>query len=946
MINNNKGNWEFNFFQKIHEDKNISNLNKEANIKIGLRTDNGFNPKHINKYINPELTKEEIIINKSNNKEILKTNEKIILENYLSKQKQLVENDKDLIRRFSLGARPETSEGKLRLLLHTLEYQINNNNYQFVANIYMRLKEDQFKMNDSIKKEFNNILTKMNTIVAKLDLIELQFNKFHTQMPPLNQKGFTKLDDWQIKVINNIDNNISTVISAPTSAGKSVISGYVTTKGKSLFIVPTDALAWQLASYIGNILNTNIPILTQTYQTYPKREDMIDCLNSALSIVGTADTILDYLPFIDNNFKWIIYDEIHMMGKEEGKAMDYISRVLNNVPILALSATIGNISELSQWFSDIMNIKVDTIICNKRFFNLQRYYYNSSQLDIIHPLSLITEKDFINGDILIKTLEPTPPDVWSLMLQLTNYFKLNDLDPYVFFDKNERIELDKVNRYFKLLVEFMYKMYHNHNDNHHAIKLILNHFNKTYEEKPFKYSSLLFKLKQDQKLPAIVFQQDTQDCLTLAKSFAIEVEDLENKAYPKLLCERLKIIKQSKRNEKKQDKEKLDSDMDKKATKQMMSSKKNVDEVISVSLQEPCIDFIFNTVQPFSNTVVDEWVSDLKQYFPIINDTYHYIIMLLWRGVGVYAQGLPDPYLRLVQSLATQKKLAIVFSDKSLVFGISMPFRSVVISKYNQIINDIALYHQMAGRAGRRGLDKEGNVIFAGYSWDKIKELSIAPLPNVTTLIENLYTIPHVNLLSNKYNWNNIIKKYNEEDLQLYLDIKSNYEDEWKFAMMSDNNFLHFMWKLRYNKDCITIAYLIPYLKRYFETKNYNLENNQIDIAMFLCRFICIEETDNNDLILHIDASYQYIVDELDNLQIDISNKVDKQLFLSIQHNLLYNNDNKLREKLMKLGNTIRHLQHYFYHSKIVGLCKLLGKLLTRIWWIYHMSSPILQNNY
>jgi superfamily II DNA or RNA helicase len=940
MINN-KGNWEFNFFQKIHDDKNMSNLNKEANIKIGLRMDNGFNPKHVNKYINQELSKEEVIINKINNKEILKTNEKIIIDNYYTKQKHLIENDKELIKKFSLGAKPETIEGKLRLMLHTLEYQINNNNYNFVANIFLRLHEDQFKMSDAIKKEFNSILIKMNTIVAKLDLIDLQFNKFHTQMPPLNQKGFTKLDDWQIKVIDNIDNNISTIISAPTSAGKSVISGYVITKGKSLFIVPTDALAWQLASYIGNILNTNVPILTDTYQTYPRRDEMINILNNSLSIVGTADVILDYLPFINNDFKWVIYDEIHMIGQNEGKAMDYIIRCLNNIPMLALSATIGNISELSERFTNIIHNKMDTIICNKRFFNLQRYYYNGRNLDIIHPLSLISEEDFINGNILIKTLEPTPPDVWSLIVEMKKYFKLGKLDPYVFFNKNERIVLDKVNTYFKLLIKFMYKSYNEHKD---YINNIIAHFNKNYEEKPFRYSDLLFKLKQEHKLPAIVFQQDTNDCLKLAKEFAFEIEGLEYKTYPKLLTERLKLMKQFKRTEKKLDKDKLDSDMDKKSQKQMMNTMKS-EEVIEVSLQEPCDDFIFNTVQPFTNTLVEEWVNDLKQYFPIVNDTYHYIIMLLWRGVGIYAQGLPDPYLRLVQSLATQKKLAVVFSDKSLVFGISMPFRSVVISKYNNIINDSALYHQMAGRAGRRGLDKEGNIIFAGYSWTTIKELSIAPLPNVLSITDILYTIPHVELLSTKYNWTNILKKYNEDELQIYNDIKSNYNGEWAFALINDMNFLHFMWRLRYNKDCINIAYLLPYLRRYFDARNYNLENNQIDIAMFLCRFICIHETTDKDFILEIDTSYQYIIDEMNNLQLDISNNVDKQLFLSIQHNVLFNNNPILRERLMYFGTIIRHLQHYCYHSKIVSLCKLLGKLLTRIWWIYHTSSPILQTD-
>jgi hypothetical protein len=49
-----------------------------------------------------------------------------------------------------------------------------------------------------------------------------------------------------------------------------------------------------------------------------------------------------------------------------------------------------------------------------------------------------------------------------------------------------------------------------------------------------------------------------------------------------------------------------------------------------------------------------------------------------------------------------------------------------------------------------------------------------------------------------------------------------------------------------------------------------------------------------------------------------------------------------LRNELMEFGYKIKAIQHYCYHSKITGLSKIMGKLLTRIWWVYHMSSPIM----
>jgi predicted AlkP superfamily pyrophosphatase or phosphodiesterase len=55
MYNNNKGNWEYSFFQKIHIE------NEEQNIKMELRPETIFNIKKIQDYINPQLSKEEII---------------------------------------------------------------------------------------------------------------------------------------------------------------------------------------------------------------------------------------------------------------------------------------------------------------------------------------------------------------------------------------------------------------------------------------------------------------------------------------------------------------------------------------------------------------------------------------------------------------------------------------------------------------------------------------------------------------------------------------------------------------------------------------------------------------------------------------------------------------------------------------------------------------------
>ena len=989
IIKNDKGNWEFSFFQRKYDP------NEESNIKLNMKSLNDFNPKLVHQYINPSLSKEELLLIKQKTVKKLNSNELIIVNNYINKKIKDVTQDYNNIKLLGLYAKPITKEGRCKLLLLSLDIQIKNKNNNLLLNIYFKLMDESILITPELKIEYNSQIDYMNNIIKDSNLIELQFTKLYSQMPPLNIKGFKKFDSWQIDVINNIDNNISTLINAPTSAGKSVLSGYTTTKGKVLFIVPTDALAWQMSSYIGNILGTNVPIITSTYQSCPLRDQFIEILNKSSAISGTAEAIVDFLPFIKNDFKWIIFDEVHMIGNVEGSAMEYIIKILNNVPFLALSATISNTDELAEWFQKITNRNVSKIICSKRFFNLQRNYYNSCEdkIILIHPFALIEEHQIKTREIVSSSLQATAPDIWNLAMKLKSKFDMKELCPYVYF-KKIRIHLDDVNKYFEEILEYLYDKYITDKD---IILEILNTYKlNNIINTEINLVKLTFKLKEEKNTPSIIFNNNTIKCLKMVKDYAKQLEDLEVETYPKLYTERIKQDKINKKIEKKIiDSDKTNNnDKEKKAMKKMLDTDTTKNDKISkniskfnennnektikstdkekydniviqhVSLYEPHPDFILNNNQFFNENIIREWSEKLKQYFPVNGSEYHFIIKLLWRGVGVYVEGLPDPYLRLVQSLACQKQLNIVFSDKSLVYGISMPFRSVVIINNGDNLNSM-LFQQMSGRAGRRGLDKEGNIIFCGFSWEKIKELSTSSPPIIIGTYAIVYAVPHANKISNISNtnqdWNNICNNYLNKDIniiennKILNNINNNYMDKWKCAFNIDNiNHLHMNWKLRYTKEAIIISYIIPYIARAFEDKDHTQENNQIDVFHFLCCFISINETHEKSLMLNkpnIMNNYPYntIKNELENMDIYIPDNIDKQLYNIVQLNKLVinnNNDNNKREELLLFGNKIKSIQHYCFHVKIHGLSRLFGKLLTRIWWIYHSSSPVSKSFY
>ena len=130
-------------------------------------------------------------------------------------------------------------------------------------------------------------------------------------------------------------------------------------------------------------------------------------------------------------------------------------------------------------------------------------------------------------------------------------------------------------------------------------------------------------------------------------------------------------------------------------------------------------------------------------------------------------------------------------------------------------------------------------------------------------------------------------------------------------------------------------------------------ETCQIDLAHVLCRFISTKATSDKSLALEdpdilSTEPYCKINEILEHCQIDIPTLIDNRLFMSIRQNSIIKSASEdetdlLRHELLEFAEKIKNIQHYCFHANIAGLSRILGKLLTRIWWVYHTSSPIMK---
>jgi superfamily II DNA/RNA helicase len=86
-------------------------------------------------------------------------------------------------------------------------------------------------------------------------------------------------------------------------------------------------------------------------------------------------------------------------------------------------------------------------------------------------------------------------------------------------------------------------------------------------------------------------------------------------------------------------------------------------------------------------------------------------------GIGVHHAGLLPKYRLMIERLAQQGLLKVIFGTDTLGVGVNIPIRTVLFSKLCKFDGEkVAIlsareFKQIAGRAGRKGFDDEGSVV-------------------------------------------------------------------------------------------------------------------------------------------------------------------------------------------------------------------------------------------
>ncbi|EJW03062.1 hypothetical protein EDEG_02541 [Edhazardia aedis USNM 41457] len=225
-------------------------------------------------------------------------------------------------------------------------------------------------------------------------------------------------------------------------------------------------------------------------------------------------------------------------------------------------------------------------------------------------------------------------------------------------------------------------------------------------------------LKKKKMLPCIIFNMDRTICNKLAIKLYNHLEEQENLETVDKQQEkaRSKILKEMQRT--RDDKPKLKKDA------WIEESKLEEENMALLKKEKKNIKFCYvDPVFKKSDYEVQEVFCKVKKTDPVYLD-------MIYRGIGLHHNGMNKKYRFAVENLFRLKHLQIVFSTETLSLGINMPCKTVVFAGDN-IQLDAINFKQMAGRAGRRGYDTLGNVVFYKIGKNKVQNLLMSGLPEI-----------------------------------------------------------------------------------------------------------------------------------------------------------------------------------------------------------------------
>lgn len=599
-------------------------------------------------------------------------------------------------------------------------------------------------------------------------------NKLSESITPARTYKF-ELDTFQKKSIECLERNESVLVSAHTSAGKTVIAEYAIALGlrdkqRVIYTSPIKALSNQKYRDLSEEFK-DVGLITGDISINPE----------ASIIVMTTEILRSMLyrgSSLTKEVKWVIFDEIHYMrDRDRGVIWEETIILLPlMVRFIFLSATIPNGIQFAEWVSSIKNQACHIVYTDYRPTPLQHYIYPTSSESVF---LICDENKNFKKDNFIKAV--------------------NALKDRSMLDENNQSGGN-------------------------------NKFNKRMRKNTYDIEKIVQMCHSRNYTPLIIFAFSKKECEVNATTLH---------------------------------KVNLTDDSEKEVIKEL-----------------------------YENAI--QILADDDRALPQVQ----FILPLLLRGIGIHHGGLLPIIKEIIEIMFQESLLKVLFSTETFSMGINMPAKTVVftsLKKFDGLEKRLITsgeYIQMAGRAGRRGLDDRGIVIImldSPLHWKDAEKLFVGEANRLVSQFHLGY-----NMILNLLRIEGITPEFMIERSFIQYQMKKNLFEQIfasKKVEQKSQEILNILTNiyLGQNGEEFTKAYLLNQVKTNdVETilKNKNVKNEGTHILL--------ENNDPND---------PKTIDDYNNSE--TSNTVLKNYITTFSE---ISNYYITRNKLVELGETYRSL--------------------------------------
>ncbi len=505
---------------------------------------------------------------------------------------------------------------------------------------------------------------------------DIEYNPYYYKLPeiPLEDGSVYQCmpDNSQVMCALEILDDKNVVYVAPTGTGKTAVAHFATQKNleqgkKTIITVPLIALANDKYKEFSKIYGEqNVGILTGERKFNPNAPIIIETTeilyNQSSQFSRTA-----------KNTGTIIFDEAHYIADDErGNVWEnsIIEAVPNDIQILCLSATVGNADNLANWITSLNPhkevSKIELQPDERHVPLIWRLFETDDEFSANFPIIKDCRVNIEEIDNI--SFSEKEKRALGVLYRAQNsikneYYQADDTElTDALFDLKQKANKCGFLGKFKNITEFETFLKNNYKNLEPTEIQEVSHLlsNTAFEQvkmkhtphKPDNFPFLIDNLERENMLPALIFKLSKGACDDI-------VRDLKDYNYV------------------------LTTDEEKEQIQQIINEYKKEGRYLGTKFDE----------------------------------------QMLLNGYASHHSGKMPAYKKLVEDLFSKKLLKVIAATSTLSAGINMPARTVVISdvnykRFNPETQEIEYtpvtvneFHQMAGRAGRRGIDRVGNVV-------------------------------------------------------------------------------------------------------------------------------------------------------------------------------------------------------------------------------------------